>query len=171
MIRSIYFILLILFPFVAMSQQTPDGSLTRAGQQAPVFSFELERGKMISLSDYKGKIVLINFFATWCPPCRAEFPRVQNEIWNKYKDNNNFVLLAFAREETWDTVTKFKQGNAFTFSILPDEGRKIFSLYATQSIPRNVIIDGEGTIIYQSIGYSPEEFEKMLQLLASRLGS
>jgi thiol-disulfide isomerase/thioredoxin len=112
---------------------------------------------------------MLNFFATWCPPCRQELPRVQKEIWDKYKDNPRFALMVFGREEGWDKVLPFKTSNNYTFSILPDEGRQIFGLFAKQSIPRNVILDETGKIIYQSTGYSEQEFNKLLTLLNSRL--
>lgn len=112
---------------------------------------------------------MINFFATWCPPCRMELPRVQKEIWQKYKDNPKFTLFVFGREQGWDVILPFKDSNSYTFPILPDEGRKIFSFYATQSIPRNIVIDENGKIIYQSIGYGEKEFKTLLDLLAERL--
>ncbi|MDT3403195.1 TlpA family protein disulfide reductase [Mucilaginibacter terrae] len=144
-------------------------TLTKIGQQVPAFEFKLDKDKTASIADYKGKIVLLNFFATWCPPCRQEFPRVQKEIWEKYKDNPKFALMAFGREEGWEKVLPFKESNSYTFNILPDEGRKIFSLFATQSIPRNVVLDENGKIIYQSIGYSEKDFSELLAILDTRL--
>jgi len=169
MTRLSSLLLFLLFSFSLFAQDDAT-TLTKVGQTAPAFSFQIEKGKEVKLEDYKGKIILINFFATWCPPCRLELPRVQKEIWEKYKDNPNFALLVFGREEGWDKVLPFKIANNYTFPILPDEGRKIYSLYATQYIPRNVIIDGDGKIIYQSMSYEAEEFSKMVKLLEGKLG-
>ncbi|MFD0833899.1 TlpA family protein disulfide reductase [Mucilaginibacter boryungensis] len=150
--------------------QVPDATtLTKLGDMAPEFSFNINKDKTADLKDYHGKIILLNFWATWCPPCRAELPRVQKEIWEKYKDNPKFAMFAFAREEGWEKVLPFKEQNKYTFALLPDLNRSIFKLYATQSIPRNVLIDETGHIIYQSIGYSPQEFEKLLALLDAKL--
>jgi peroxiredoxin len=146
-------------------------TLTKTGDMAPVFTFNITKDKKASLQDYRGKIVLLDFWATWCPPCRAEFPRVQKEIWEKYKDNYKFAILAFAREEGWDKVLPFQSQNKYTFPMMPDESRGIFKLYATQSIPRNVLIDENGKIIYQSIGYSEKEFGELLALLDAKLKS
>jgi peroxiredoxin len=150
--------------------QAPDATtLTKTGDIAPVFAFNISKDKTANLQDYRGKIVLLNFWATWCPPCRAELPRVQKEIWEKYKDNPKFAMFAFAREEGWEKVLPFKEQNKYTFDMLPDEKRAIFKLYATQSIPRNVVLDENGRIIYQSIGYSEKEFNELLTLLEARL--
>ena len=155
---------------ISAKAQVQDAStLTKLGDIAPGFSFSLSKEKTAELKDYRGKIILLNFWATWCPPCRAELPRVQKEIWEKYKDNPKFAMFAFAREEGWEKVLPFKEQNKYTFSLLPDLNRSIFKLYATQSIPRNVLIDETGHIIYQSIGYSPQEFEKLLALLDAKL--
>ncbi len=104
---------------------------------------------------------MLNFFATWCPPCRLELPRVQKEIWEKYKEHKKFSLFVFGREEGWEKLLPFQKTTGYTFPILPDVKRDIFKLYATQSIPRNVILDEKGKIIYQSTGYSEPEFNKL----------
>jgi peroxiredoxin len=168
--KLLLFVAFIAAAINASAQTTDDAStLIKIGQQAPTFSFSLDKQKTAFIDDYKGKIVLINFFATWCPPCRLELPRVQKEIWEKYKDNPRFALFVFGREEGWNKLLPFKESNHYTFPILPDEGRKIFSLYATQSIPRNVVLDETGKIIYQSIGYSEKDFSELLNLLETRL--
>jgi thiol-disulfide isomerase/thioredoxin len=143
--------------------------LVSKGQVTPDFEFTWKGGKQDEIKNHRGKVVMINFFATWCPPCRAELPRVQKEIWEKYKDRSDFALFVFGREENWDVLDPFIQKMEYTFPILPDLERKIFSKFATQSIPRNVILDREGKIIYQSIGYEEAEFEKMLQLLEKEI--
>jgi peroxiredoxin len=146
-----------------------DGTLTKVGQQSPVFKIKLDKSKVVSITDYKGKIVFINFFATWCPPCLTELPRIQKEVWEKFKDYPNFTLMALGREEGWDKILPFKAVNNYTFNLLPDEGRKVFELFATQILPRNVILDETGKIIYQSVNYNEREFNQMLTLLNNRL--
>jgi len=144
-------------------------TLTKVGDKVPEFSFEIEEGKTVSISDYKGKLVLINLFATWCPPCRHELPELQAKIWDKHGKNDKFAVLVFGREEDWDVVAPFKAEQKFTFPILPDPHRGVFSKFATQSIPRNILVDENGTIIYQSIGYSPKEFKKLVELINKKL--
>jgi peroxiredoxin len=162
-------LLLFLAPLFSRAQQTDPSTFTKVGDTAPTFNFGISKTQTVNLKDYHGKLVMLNFFATWCPPCRMELPRVEKEIWAKYKDNPKFALFVFGREEAWDVVLPFKEKFKYTFPILPDVGRKIFGLYATQSIPRNVIVDEDGKIIYQSIGYSDEEFNNLLALLDKKL--
>lgn len=167
---ALFFALLI--SAITLKAQAPaedKSTLTKVGQQTPAFEFYTDKDKTATIDSYKGKIVLLNFFATWCPPCRLELPRVQKEIWEKYKDNPKFALFVFGREQGWDKVLPFKETNNYTFPILPDEGRKIFSLFATQSIPRNVVLDENGKIIYQSIGYSEKDFAELLKVLDTHI--
>jgi peroxiredoxin len=154
---------------ISNAQQIDTTTRTKVGDLSPNFSFNISKDKVASLSDYKGKIVVLDFFATWCPPCRMELPRVQKEIWEKYNANPKFALFAFDREENWDKVLPFKQKNQFTFPMVPDMGRAIFKLYASQSIPRLIVLDENGIIIYQSIGYTEKDFGELLALLSSKL--
>jgi len=161
-------VLFILLPFVSFAQQDST-TLTKIGDAVPQFLFETAKGKKASISDYKGKLILINLFATWCPPCNIELPVMQKQIWDKHKNNPNFALFVFGREEGWDKLVPFKAKKGFTFPILPDLNRDIFSKFATQSIPRNIIIDENGTIIFQSIGYTEKEFNEMVKLIDEHL--
>lgn len=156
-------------PFFSRAQKTDASTLLKIGDAAPAFTFEIEKGKTVSINDFKGKIVMLNFFATWCPPCRQEFPRVQKEIWEQFGNNPKFALFAFDREEGWEKTQPFKDSNKYTFMMFPDLGRKVYGLFATQYIPRNVVLDENGKIIYQSTGYSPKDFEELLALLKSKL--
>ncbi len=162
------FALFILFPLASMAQQDAT-TLTKVGDQVPQFSFEIEKGKTVNINDYKGKLVLINLFATWCPPCNLELPLVQKQIWEKHLQDPKFAFFVFGREEGWEKVTPFKEKKGFTFPILPDLNRGIFSKFATQSIPRNIIIDESGKIIYQSIGFEQKEFDKMVKFIDDHL--
>jgi peroxiredoxin len=167
--KKLFPLLLVLSaPFLSRAQQT-DTTHTKVGDPAPTFNFYLDKEKIANLADYKGKIVVLDFWATWCPPCRLELPRVQKEIWEKYKDNPKFALFAFDRAEGWDKTLPFKAQNHYTFPMLPDADRKIYSLYATQYIPRTVVIGEDGRIIYQSMGYLEKDFNELLALLASHL--
>jgi len=148
----------------------PDKStLLIKDQTIPSFKFEISKGKMVSISDYKGKIVLINFFATWCGPCRRELPLVQEQIWNKHKDHPKFAMLTFGREHSWEEVLKFGKDLNFGFPLLPDLKRKVFGLFATEGIPRSFLIDENGKIIYLSQGFDEVHFAELKNLIDSKL--
>lgn len=168
LMRIKFFMLLILLPFLSLAQQN-QGTVTEIGDSIPPFSFEIERGKKVNISAYQGKLILVNLFATWCPPCNIELPLVQSKIWEKYGGNTDFALFVFGREEGWDKLAAFKRAKGFTFPILPDADRSIFNKFATSGIPRNIIIDQNGKIIYQSIGYSEKEFSEMILLIDRHL--
>lgn len=149
----------------SFAQQEESNWFVQVGEVSPEFDLNKKDGNKEKISDHRGKVVMINFFATWCPPCRAELPRVQEEIWNKYKDHPEFELFVLGREENWDVLDPFIEKSGYTFPILPDADRSIFDLFAPQSIPRNVILDREGKVIYQSIGYTVPEFDNMLKII------
>lgn len=146
-----------------------DTWLTNIGQSVPSFKFQKKNAGPTAIETYKGKVVLLNFFATWCPPCRQELPRVQSELWDVHGNNPAFEILVLAREEGWDKLDPFIEDQGYTFPIVPDLEREVFSKFAAQSIPRNVVLNRNGKIIYQSIGYSQEEFNSMVDLIEQEL--
>lgn len=153
---------------MAAAAQEDTTTLTRKGDAVPSFTFEIEQGKKVSIEDYKGKLVWINLFATWCPPCNTELPEAQ-KVWEKYRTHPKFAFFVFGRQENWDKLIPYKEKKGFTFPILPDADRGIFKKFATQFIPRNILVDEKGVIIYQSISYEPEEFAKMVALIEKHL--
>lgn len=163
--------LLAVFTLLTYSPSDNEPWHTRVGQQVPDFEFQLKDSPPLSIEAYRGKVVLLNFFATWCPHCRRELPYVQEDLWNVHGENPNFEILVLAREENWDKLDPFIEENGYTFPIVPDLERKIFSKFALQTIPRNVVLDREGKIIYQSIGFSADEFGKMVELIERELAA
>lgn len=144
-------------------------TLTEVGQQVPEFSYITLNNDTINISDLKGKVVFMNFFATSCPICLKELPFVEKEIQEKYKDNENFELIVFGREHVADEMIAFKEKFGYSFNVVPDPGRKIYSLFAEKYIPRNIVLDREGKIIYQATGFNEEEFSKLKQVIEQEL--
>ncbi|WP_306620893.1 TlpA family protein disulfide reductase [Chryseobacterium ginsenosidimutans] len=140
------------------------GQEIKENQLLPKFTVKTENG-ILKSSNLKGKIVLINFFATWCGPCMKELPHLQKEIWEKYKDNKKFSLLVIGREHSQSEITEFKAKKGFTLPIYPDEDRSVYSLFAKEYIPRNYIIDKKGNVVYTSISFDEIEFKKMVDKL------
>lgn len=157
------FALIIIGLFCLNTFAQDESTLVKIGDKAPDFSITLENGSIKKLSDLKGKVVWINFFATWCPPCRKELPHLEKEVYNKFKGNTNFEVLVIGREHDWATVNKFKTDNNYLLPFYPDAQREIFSKYAKQNIPRNFVIDKAGKIAISSIGYSEKEFKAIIK--------
>ncbi|HXR05537.1 MAG TPA: TlpA disulfide reductase family protein [Verrucomicrobiae bacterium] len=151
--------LLVVSIFAANEEE--ETTLTRIGQAAPEIRVTTLDGKNFDLKEAKGKVVLINFFATWCGPCMAEMPHLQNQIWSRFKDKN-FVVVAIDREEAEPVVKDFQKRRQFGFAIACDPRREAYSKFATKFIPRNFLIDANGIIVFQSVGYSAPEFNRLL---------
>ncbi len=167
--KSFLFLAILLSVPIIISGQADTSTYTKIGDSAPLFICKTIDGKTIDLSKLQGKIVMINFFATWCPPCLKELPVLQKNVWDKYKNNPDFVLVILGREHSEQEVKDFVRGKGFTMPFAPDVKRGVFKLYAGQTIPRNVIIGKDGKIIYQSIGYTPKEFKELEKLLSEKL--
>jgi len=167
--RTLLIIIFAASSVVFSNAQSDTTTFTKIGDPAPVFSCKTIDGKVVDIAKMKGKIVMINFFATWCPPCIKELPVLQKNIWDKYKNNNNFALIILGREHSEKEVKDFVSAKGFTMPFAPDPKREIFKLYASQSIPRNVIVGKDGKIIFQSMGYTEEEFGKLEKILSENL--
>lgn len=162
--------ILVLLAFFAINTFAQDEfTLVKEGDSAPDFSISMEDGSVKKLSDMKGKVIWINFFANWCPPCRKELPHLEKDVFEKLKTNKNFEVLVIGREHDWETVNKFKADNNYSLPFYPDPERDIFSKYAKQNIPRNFIIDKDGKIAVASIGFEEEEFNKIIEKVENLL--
>ena len=159
----------LLIIMTGLNAQDGESTLTSVGQEAPAFKCTTVDGTVIDTKEMKGKIIWINFFATWCPPCKKELPVLENNVLKKYIDNPDFVLVVLGREHTMDEMKEYAETTGLKMPFAPDEERKIFSMYATQSIPRNVIIGKDGKIALQTIGYTESEFSKLEKQVADLL--
>lgn len=138
------------------------------GDTAPSFELVDADGTNFSLDGSPDKVVLLNFFATWCGPCLRELPRMQ-AIWDRHSDNEKFAMLAIGREESLQAVTEFRTKNSYTFPIAPDPNREVFSLFAKESIPRIFLISPDGKILYATLGYHEDELDRLDRLLTDSL--
>ncbi len=151
---------------IAQNSDTDRGYLVKIGDMAPDFTAKLSDGKTFKLSDQKGKIVMLQFTASWCGVCRKEMPHIEEEIW-KVLMNKNFVLVGIDRDEPIETVTKFIEQTGITYPLALDPNADIFGLYAHKEarVTRNVIIDKEGKIVFLTRLYEEEEFKKMKEII------
>ncbi len=163
---------LVLMMFVALSltaQDKPVREDLKLGSQMPQFTLESAVYGNVTPADLKGKVVLVNLFATWCPPCQKELAEVKDILWPKYKDNKNFKMLVIGREHTDADLTKYNEKKGFTFPLYPDPKREVFSLFADQTIPRSYLYDKNGKLIWSAIGYTPEEFKVLMETIEKAL--
>lgn len=133
-------------------------------QEAIDFTLKDLKGKTHTLSDYKGKLVFLNFWATWCPPCRAEMPSMQKMY--EESDKDKFVMLAVNLREPANKVEDFAQKNGYTFPILLDSSGRIGSKYRVHSIPTTFIVDQGGKLVAKISGsreWSWKDLKKLLK--------
>ena len=142
-----------------------ESTLVRAGDMAPDFRVEMLDGERIVLSSLRGKVVLLNFWATWCPPCREH---VQAEILDRFA-GKDFVMLPVSRGERRETVERFIDKTGYTFPVGLDADQSIFRKYATNYIPRNFLIGADGRVIYVSVGYDEADFGEMIRKIDEAL--
>lgn len=131
------------------------------GNRARDFTLQTVDGDKVSLKDYEGKVVLINFWATWCPPCRAEIPDIQSTY--EMRQGDGFVVLGVNVDEPRATVQQFMDEIEMTYPVLLDEGGKLLQMYRANGLPMSVLVDREGVIQARHVGYlTAGELEKYL---------
>jgi peroxiredoxin len=147
------------------------GYIVKIGQQIPDFSMELTNGKTVKIADLKGKVVMLQFTASWCGVCRKEMPHIEADIWKKYKNNPNFALYGIDLDEPKDVVEKFAKQIPVTYPLALDPKGVIFYQFAEKGagVTRNVIIDKTGKIVFMTRLYKDEEFQEMKKVIAELL--
>jgi peroxiredoxin len=148
---------------------TPEETtLTEVGQHAPDFTVPTLGGGPFTLSEQRGQVVLINWFATWCPPCQEEMPHLQSEVWERFR-GEDFVMISVAREETAEVVAPFIKKYQVTWPFGLDTDRAAYARYAEAFIPRNTVVDRDGAIIFQSSGFERPDFDRMIEVIGREL--
>ncbi|MDR0420393.1 MAG: TlpA family protein disulfide reductase [Prevotellaceae bacterium] len=141
------------------------GYIVNINDKAPEFTIKYIDGRTEQLSNLKGKTVMLQFTASWCSVCRKEMPFIESDIWQKHKNNENFVLIGIDLKEDAETVGKFVKSTGVTYPITLDEDGKIFELYAEKDagVTRNILIDKNGKIEFLTRLYDEIEFENLKQ--------
>lgn len=146
-------------------QKNPDevGYIVRVGEEAPDFEMTLTDGQKVRLSDLRGKVVMLQFTASWCGVCRKEMPFIERDIWKKHQNNTSFALYGIDRDEPLERVQKFAKQTGVTYPLGLDPGADIFALYAERNagITRNVLVGKDGKIVMMTRLYNEEEFASL----------
>ena len=144
--------------------------LVKVGDQAPDFTIHEADGKSYKLSDLRGKVVMLQFTASWCSVCRKEMPFIEKEIWMA-KKGSGLAVIGIDRDEAVDKVVKFRKEMAVTYPLALDHGADIFGLFSKKEggVTRNVIIGKTGRIIYLTRLFDREEFDGMKKAIFSEL--
>lgn len=156
---------------VTMNQPDSVGYIVRIGETAPDFEMELTDGQKVKLSELRGKVVMLQFTASWCGVCRKEMPFIEKDIWLKHKDNKDFALFGIDRDEPLETVKAFAEKTGVTYPLALDPGADIFAKYADRKagITRNVLIDKNGKIVMLTRLYNEEEFASLCKKIDEML--
>ena len=145
----------------AKGEDTTEWVALKKGKKAKDFTLKDLKGNDVSLSDYNGKVVLLNFWATWCPPCRSEMPSIE-KLHKKYSDKG-LVVLAVATDRKGEEIVKpFVDEKGLTFTVLIDSSADVSDSYGVIGLPTTYVIGRDGTILEKEMG-GADWFSKEIQ--------
>ena len=151
MFRLLLSILIAIFSSLSMAQQAGKG-LTPLPDRPPAPDFVLMDmdGNQHQLSNYLGRVVIVNFWATWCPPCRAEMPSMQR-AWEQL-EKEGILMLGINVGEDEDTIFQFTANYPVAFPLLLDQDSKVINQWPVRGVPTTFVVDPKGRIAYRAIG-------------------
>jgi peroxiredoxin len=154
---------LLCFAFVTQATSAPIlHPISKAIKAPDLVLIDLD-GNTHNIADYRGKVVLVNFWATWCPPCRDEMPSMQR-VWDKLKDKG-FVILAVDVGEDADNIIPFTMEHDLEFPILLDKSDKTARAWRVRGMPTSFLVDKQGNIVYQALGGREWDDEKIVNII------
>ncbi len=147
------------------------GYIVKVGEKAPDITITYTDGTTKKLSDFRGKVVMLQFTASWCGVCRKEMPFIERDIWQKHKDHPQFALLGIDLKEDAATTEQFARATKVTYPLTLDPEGEAFYSFAAQGagVTRNIVIDRTGTIIFMTRLYDPEEFQTLCEVIEKEL--
>ena len=160
------------FLCLSVSAQEMDdrGYIVKLGQQAPKFEFNLLSGDTINNDNLKGKVVVLQFTGSWCSVCRKEMPHLEEEVWQRFKDDD-FILIGLDLREDEAKAKEFADAMGVTYPMASDLDSRLFDLFAgpKQGVTRNIVLDKKGEIIFLTRLYERAEFEEMILVIDQEL--
>lgn len=146
------------------------GYKVKVGQQAPNLNFSLLDGTQHTNESLKGKVVVLQFTASWCSVCRKEMPHLEKEVWQKFK-NEDFILIGIDLKEEEEKVKRFIAQMKVTYPFTIDADGAMFESFTLPKagVTRNIVLDKNGEIIFLSRLYEEKEFNEMIAVIATEL--
>ena len=154
-------------PFMQAQAVERNGTMVKVGDEAPNFQLRDLAGNIMSLSQFRGKVVLLNFWATWCGPCRVEMPAME-QLYRTFS-RREFEILAVSTDAQGVAVTRpFQRAMGFTFPVLHDEEYRVGFIYGARSLPLTFMVDRQGVIrrkIFGARDWDSPEARDLIQTL------
>ena len=147
------------------------GYIVKVGDMVPNIDINLLDGTSFNISELKGKVVMLQFTASWCGVCRKEMPFIERDIWNVYKDNPDFALYGIDLKESKEETEAFAAAIPVTYPLTLDlEGKSFYSFCGEGAgVTRNIILDREGKIIMLTRLFDEAEFAQMVEVIDNEL--
>ena len=147
------------------------GYIVKVGDQVPDFDLMMMNGTTLNIKELQGKVVMLQFTASWCGVCRKEMPHIESEIWQKLKDNPEFALYGIDLKETPEVTAEFAKAIPVTYPLTLDPEGERFALFCDKGagVTRNIILDRTGKIIMLTRLYDEAEFASMVKLINEEL--
>lgn len=153
---------------VTQQEDIESTTLIHAGDVAPDFTVEMLDGSKVTLSKLRGKVVLVGFWATWCPPCRQELSHMQKDVIDRFA-GEELVVLPISRGEKRKTVEDYIAKMGYTFPIGLDGDQSIYRKYATNYIPRSFVVGRDGKVVYVAVGYDEQIAKEIDEAISKAL--
>jgi len=170
--KSLFSTIILFLTLACNSPQTFEnrGYTSAVGDAVPNIEFKLIDGTTATLKELKGKVVVLQFTASWCSVCRKEMPHLEKEVWQRFK-NDDFILIGVDYDEPLETVIKFKETIKTTYPMALDPNADIFGIFAHKKsgVTRNVVIDKDGKIAFQTRLFEEKEFNEMINKIEELL--
>jgi len=169
--KKLILLTLLLSTLISCAQKdTTRGYKVKVGEQSPKLDFELLDGTPITNQNLKGKVVVLQFTASWCSVCIKEMPHLEAEVWQKFK-NEDFILIGVDLKEEREKVEKFIAKTQVTYPFTIDKDGSLFESFTLPNagVTRNIVLDKNGEIIFLSRLYDEKEFAAMITVIEAEL--
>jgi len=169
--KKLLLIALLIVTQISFSQEdSTRGYKVKVGEQAPELNFKLLDGTQHTNESLKGKVVVLQFTASWCSVCRKEMPHLEKEVWQKFK-NEDFILVGIDLKEDKEKVQRFIAKMEVTYPFTIDADGSLFESFTLPKagVTRNIVLDKNGEIIFLSRLYEEKEFAEMISIIDAEL--